>query len=158
MDSAALASFSEPSVFLKAIEFILTIISISVEQGGLASFSKQSGDFFFGGAMIMTITVSGLLLICYMLGQQRHIQNTHFEFSFDCIGALFQLTAGALAISEYAGKSGNEAAHANAAGSVCIVTSAVYIFDAYYAYINYRSIMTQPPPSQQNTQSLPPSI
>lgn len=142
--SAVLATFSDPSVFLKSFEFILTIISLSVEQGGLVYFKNDSSDFFFGGTMVLTVTVSGLLLILYMLGQQRDIQKTYFELSFNAIAALFQLSTGIMAISEYSGYRGDAASHANTAGSFCIITAAVYVVDCYYAYVNYRSLALQP--------------
>ncbi|KAF2351454.1 hypothetical protein FHG87_017792 [Trinorchestia longiramus] len=96
---------------------ILTIISLSVEQGGLAGFSHDSGELFFGGSM---------------------------ELSFNAIAALFQLTARSLAISENAGVKSTETSHANTAGSFSIITSAFDVCDYYYAYVNHRSLKQQP--------------
>lgn len=149
MDHPLIEKFSEPSVFLKMIEFMLTLIAVSVEQGGLAEFGGNSREFFGGGALVMSITITSLLFICYLLGQQRDIQQTYFEVAFNSVMALFTLTAGSLIIDTANGTSGTAASHANTAGSFCIMNAFAYGIDAYFALVNFRSMGTQPPQQQQ---------
>ena len=55
---------------------LLTLIAISVEQGGMADLSDIV--FYEGGVLVMSIVVSGLLLVTYIFGGQRNIQTTYF--------------------------------------------------------------------------------
>ena len=72
--------------------------------------------------------------------------------AFNSITSLMILIAGSLAIAAYNGIKGVEANHANTAGSFCIINAAVYGVDTYIAVVNFKSMASQAPASQQQEQ------
>ncbi|XP_066980503.1 uncharacterized protein [Macrobrachium rosenbergii] len=130
-----------PSGFLKMCEIVITVIILSVGQGVVGSqYGTAERIFVVGGACVLSIVTSPLLLISYIIGDTQ-IQKTRFEFMVNIVLALLMITAGSLIINTNTAydlyKLLNVTDAALAAGSFGIINSIFYALDAYFAYQNY---------------------
>ncbi|XP_064095048.1 uncharacterized protein LOC135207303 [Macrobrachium nipponense] len=129
-----------PTGFLKTCEIVITIIILSVGQGVVKSiYGSAERIFVVGGACVLSIVTSTLLLISYIIGDTQ-IQKTRFEFLVNVCLALLMITAGSLIINSYTVYDvyiSDVTDAALAVGSFGIINSIFYALDAYFAYQNF---------------------
>lgn len=129
------------SGILKIVELVCVIISIGIYKGADSTFDLQNPEpnTLATGILVTSLIITPVLVICYLVRQTEHIQQTFLEILVSFVLFAGLLTIGSIGINTWKDKysRGQERDEALAMSSFCILGCFAYFADFVVAILIY---------------------